>query len=88
MRDEPAPDRPETALLPAGVYTRKGRPYWLIGLARMHENGDEYVAYIALYTRPAFAGTPPMSLRPLDEFLATFEWAGSRMPEGLAPLET
>jgi len=68
------------AMLPSGVYSRKGKPYLLIGLARMHDNGDEYVAYAPLYTRPEFAGTPPMSLRPLAEFLSAFEWVGPRMP--------
>ncbi len=75
---------PSPVMLPSGVYTRKGKPYWLIGLARMHENGDEYVAYVPLYTRPEFAGTPSMSLRPLAEFLAAFEWAGARIPDAQA----
>src|SRR4051794_10999302 len=38
---EPSPE-----VLRAGVYTREGSPYLLIGLARMHEGGDEYVVYL------------------------------------------
>jgi len=72
---EPSPE-----VLRAGVYTRKGSPYLLIGLARMHEDGDEYVVYIPLYTRPEFGGSASMSLRPSVEFREAFEWAGSRIP--------
>jgi len=87
--DEPSIG-PSPEMLPVGVYRRKDRLYWLIGLARMHEGGAEYVAYVPLYTRPSFAGTPSMSLRPLADFLAAFEWTGTRIPgsSGTGPKAT
>lgn len=71
---------PSAEVLPAGVYTSKGSHYLLIGLARVHEGGDEYVVYVPLYTQPEFGGTAPMSLRPLADFLEGFAWAGTRIP--------
>jgi hypothetical protein len=67
----------------AGIYQHKKVPdqdYLLLGLARQHETGDEFVAYVPLWVKAEWSGTARIGLRIRDDWEANFTWAGERLP--------
>jgi hypothetical protein len=66
-----------------GIYRHKDYPellYLFIGLAHHHDSMEEVVIYSPLFTRESWSGRSIMTYRSMDDFNATFEWAGERLP--------
>jgi hypothetical protein len=74
-------DDPDVRL---GVYEHyHGGRYLVLGVGRWHSHdesdGRRVVLYVRLY--PHDEGGPPINVRPLDEFLATYDEAGGVKPK-------
>ena len=60
-----------------------GNFYLLLGLARSHYTGEEYIVYIPLRVELEWEGTARMALRTPDDFCDNFRFVGSRLPNYL-----